>query len=989
MKKMISLVLSLVLCVSMIPAAIATEGSVPATGVYFALENGLPAGDSIQGEENQDNVPIYEGLAYSPDEAFTFYYYDNDGTDAASLTLSNNRGNSDAKESGGFDDVAITPLGTDGKLWQVSFTPTESAEFNLDFTFNSGNNGHNVLFCFRPNTPDVPDLPTYVTGFYLDIENNIPKGDAITGYRVEENGPWGYWDISYDSSEENVLYYYDTEASDLSLQSTPDGFSAVVDLVADHFWKITFHAPEAGCGDFTMDISTGDGGFPVSFVDSFAPTYATGFYLDTENNAPKGNPITGSRPDANGPWGYWDLSYDSSEEKVLYYYDAEASDLSVNSKPDGFSVSVESVADHFWKITFRAPEAGCGDFTVDVSAGDAGFPVSFVDSFVPTYAPGLYYKPLLDVNNDNPHVAPSDPYSNAPLVMSPYFERFDRAFYFYDGNDFTPVEVVFDSDLTVDPVCFDGHPGWYIFAAYDFCSGKIFYDDDSTQTTYYLDVSTRLPDFAFYAGDTVSKENFRMYTIAEENADGEFAGYKFKKTLTFLPADSNFSFGLGPDSDVELDIDCFQRQYLPNGNEINEIPYTDFEYVWEASSNANGDFITLTLYTNDSDVLCHLNGVRGDDWLFGAYVNVLAPDDDTSLLFHANAQGNFAAAKFLPQHLFDELAALGRDVTIGSDQFPGDVTLDKDVVDSIAGETKPVSFCMTADAATAEDEALIAAALKNDETSLDVLDLKLYFGSSPKHELGGKATIKYTADLAKGTDVRVYYLNGSGELEQMEAKYQNGNIIFTTNHFSKFLLVTVPAVSPTPDPDPTPSTPSKPSSKPTEPEKTAVPDFTDVAEGYWAKEAIDWAAEQGYVNGTSDTAFSPESNISRQQIWMMLSRVSGKNAEDMVAAKEWATANGITDGTSPGAAVTRQQLVTLLYRYAVLMGYDVSVGENTNILSYDDAFSVSEYAIPAFQWACGAGVINGTTESTLSPLGTATRAQFAVMLQRFCENVVK
>jgi len=56
---------------------------------------------------------------------------------------------------------------------------------------------------------------------------------------------------------------------------------------------------------------------------------------------------------------------------------------------------------------------------------------------------------------------------------------------------------------------------------------------------------------------------------------------------------------------------------------------------------------------------------------------------------------------------------------------------------------------------------------------------------------------------------------------------------------------------------------------------------------------------------------------------------------------------------------------------------------------YDDAFSVSEYAIPAFQWACGAGVINGTTESTLSPLGTATRAQFAVMLQRFCEKVVE
>lgn len=1000
MKKLIALVLSLVLCVSMIPAAIATEGSVPATGVYFALENGLPAGDRIQGEENQDNVPIYEGLVYSPDEAFTFYYYDNDGTDAAALTLSDNGGNRDAKESGGFADVAITPLGTDGKLWQVSFTPTKFAEFNLDFMFNSGNNGHNVLFCFCPNTPDVPAPPTYATGFYLDTENNGPKGDAITGYRAEENSPWGYWDISYDSSEEKVLYYYDTEASDLSLRSTPDECSAVVDLVADHFWKITFRAPEAGYGNFTMDIGTGDGGFPVSFVDSFVPAYATGFYLDTENSGPKGDAITGSRPDANGPWGYWDVPYDSSERTVLYYYDGDASDVGILSKPDGFAVSVSAVDNHFWEITIYAPHDGYGPFALDIGAGNSNFPVYFTDNFSPSYEPGLYYRPIRGVEIDRPDVDKNAPYSFAPLVMSPYFERFDRAFYFYDGNEFTPVEVGFDSDLTVDPVGFDNRPGWYLFAAYDFCDGKIFYDDDSTQTTYYLDVSTRLPDLAFYADDTVSEENFRMYTIAEENTS---SSYKFSKTLTLLPKDPDFSFGLGPGSNIDLEFTCFQRQYQSNGTEDDEIPYTDFDLTWEAGHNGAREYIEVTLYTNDSDILFHLDGylpVPGDDpiWLYGSYVNILAPVEengaaaDTSLIFHANSQGNFAAAKFLPKHLFEELAALGRSVTIGHEQFPGNITLDKDVVDSIADESKPVSFCMTADAATAEEESLIEEALKTDETALDVLDLKLYFGSESKHELGGKATIQYNADLTKGTQVRVYYLNDAGELERMDAKYQNGNIIFTTSHFSKFLLVTAPAASSRPDPDPAPSRPSSSTSKPAkpaDPPKPAAAKFADVAEGYWAKSAIDWAAEKGYVTGTSDTAFSPESNISRQQIWMMLSRVSGVNAKTMAAAKDWAMAAGITDGTNPGTSVTRQQLVTLLYRYAVLMGYDVSVGENTNILSYDDAFSVSEYAIPAFQWACGAGVINGTTESTLSPLGTATRAQFAVMLQRFCEKVVK
>ena len=77
------------------------------------------------------------------------------------------------------------------------------------------------------------------------------------------------------------------------------------------------------------------------------------------------------------------------------------------------------------------------------------------------------------------------------------------------------------------------------------------------------------------------------------------------------------------------------------------------------------------------------------------------------------------------------------------------------------------------------------------------------------------------------------------------------------------------------------------------------------------------------------------------------------------------------------------------YRYAQEQGYDVSVGENTNILSYTDVGSLGEYAIPAMQWAVGAGIINGTGDgSTLTPQGQATRAQTAVMLMRFCEEYV-
>ena len=89
---------------------------------------------------------------------------------------------------------------------------------------------------------------------------------------------------------------------------------------------------------------------------------------------------------------------------------------------------------------------------------------------------------------------------------------------------------------------------------------------------------------------------------------------------------------------------------------------------------------------------------------------------------------------------------------------------------------------------------------------------------------------------------------------------------------------------------------------------------------------------------------------------------------------------------APDTPVTREQLAAILYRYAQAKGWDVSVGEDTNILSYDVAFSVSGWAMEAMQWACGAGILNGRTASTLVPGGNATRAEIATMFMRFCES---
>jgi hypothetical protein len=168
------------------------------------------------------------------------------------------------------------------------------------------------------------------------------------------------------------------------------------------------------------------------------------------------------------------------------------------------------------------------------------------------------------------------------------------------------------------------------------------------------------------------------------------------------------------------------------------------------------------------------------------------------------------------------------------------------------------------------------------------------------------------------------------------------------------------------------------------------PPFTDVAEGGWAYDGVKYCWNNGLVNGTAADKFSPDAALTRAQLWTILARLDGQTltGDIMAAARTWAVGAGITDGANSGSAVTREELAAMLWRYAKYKKYDVSVGEDTNILSYEDAMEISEYAIPAIQWACGAGVMNGSGNSLL-PHKTATRAQTAVMIMRFCLNTVK
>ena len=188
-----------------------------------------------------------------------------------------------------------------------------------------------------------------------------------------------------------------------------------------------------------------------------------------------------------------------------------------------------------------------------------------------------------------------------------------------------------------------------------------------------------------------------------------------------------------------------------------------------------------------------------------------------------------------------------------------------------------------------------------------------------------------------------------------------------------------------------PDTPYVP--EPEEPEEPEVPAFPfyDVPTSAWYYTAVKYVYDNKLMDGVDTYVFAPNDTLTRAMVWTIIARMSGVDTTGgntwYAKAQEWVITNGISDGENPTAAITREQLVTMLYRYAQIKGYDVSVGENTNILSYVDATSISEYAVAAFQWACGSGLTEGDENGALTPLATATRAQAAAMIMRFCQSV--
>lgn len=158
--------------------------------------------------------------------------------------------------------------------------------------------------------------------------------------------------------------------------------------------------------------------------------------------------------------------------------------------------------------------------------------------------------------------------------------------------------------------------------------------------------------------------------------------------------------------------------------------------------------------------------------------------------------------------------------------------------------------------------------------------------------------------------------------------------------------------------------------------------YRDVKPQDWCFASVNKTAQASYLSPAEGGRFAPNEAATRAALWEAFCRVDGETTADV---RGWAMNSGVSDGTNGERAVTRAQMAAMFYRYAGLTGCDTTL--RADLSRYTDAEQIPDYAVDAMSWAVAAGLINGTSTTTISPNGTATRAQLATILMRFCEGI--
>ncbi len=287
----------------------------------------------------------------------------------------------------------------------------------------------------------------------------------------------------------------------------------------------------------------------------------------------------------------------------------------------------------------------------------------------------------------------------------------------------------------------------------------------------------------------------------------------------------------------------------------------------------------------------------------------------------------------------------------------GTVTLDKSALEAVSGKGDIKLSVETVDNTKLTDAQ--KAALGTQAGTALVVDVNILVNGTKTSTFGdGKITVSVPYTLKPGESgdrITVWFVKDDGTIEPKTAVYSNGKVTFTTEHLSQYLIVSFP--------------------------------FTDVAEEAWYYNSVAYAYNNSLFAGTSNSTFEPGAAMTREMIWMVLARMSGRTPADMDGARAWAKKNGISDGSNPTNSITREQMAAILYRYAQYKNYDTTQG-GMAIREFADYDSISEYALPAIGWTVRTGLIKGS-ENHIMPSGNATRAEVAAILQRFFQNVAK
>lgn len=166
----------------------------------------------------------------------------------------------------------------------------------------------------------------------------------------------------------------------------------------------------------------------------------------------------------------------------------------------------------------------------------------------------------------------------------------------------------------------------------------------------------------------------------------------------------------------------------------------------------------------------------------------------------------------------------------------------------------------------------------------------------------------------------------------------------------------------------------------------AAPVFSDVPAGSWYYDAVAYVSENGLMNGVDAGTFDPNGTLTRAMVWTILARLEGVDTEGGASwyakAQAWAMESGVSDGEDPMGAITREQLVTMLWRYSGAPGVEL-------LLTAPDAGKISSWAMDAMRWAVSEGIIEGDETGAVNPTGSATRAEAAAIFMRFAEGLEK